>query len=216
MIILSEEEELSRVYTINLSKVMLAPHNRRAKRAINMIKEFATRHMKAEEVKIDEDLNKQMWTRGIRHPPRRVRVKMTKDDDDIVTVSLYSEEAKEEAVEEKAVGGETVTPAMALEKAAEEKLKGGVEAKTEEKVEAPTMEESDQVAEVKDKPKKEKEEKAKEKEGEGEKVVLSEEELADLMTEESGAVEGEMKEEEKKEKPKRKGKGKKTESEEPE
>ncbi|MFQ5920513.1 MAG: 50S ribosomal protein L31e, partial [Nitrososphaerales archaeon] len=71
-------EEDSRVYTINLSKVTLSPKIRRTKRAINMIKEFATRHMKAEEVKIDAELNREIWRRGIRHPPRRVRVKMTK------------------------------------------------------------------------------------------------------------------------------------------
>lgn len=164
MIILSEEEELSRVYTINLSKVWLSPENRRTKRAINMIKEFATRHMKAEEIKIDEELNRQMWKRGIRHPPRRVRVKMVKDEDDIVTVSPYSEEAKEEVVEEKPEV-EAAAPAAqeAVTKIAEEK----------QEVKVPAVEE-------KEKPKKEEE---------PEKIVLSEEDLAELVAEEQGAKE---------------------------
>ena len=47
------QEEVERVYTINLGKVLLSPNNQRAKRAINMIREFATRHMKSEK-KIEE------------------------------------------------------------------------------------------------------------------------------------------------------------------
>lgn len=168
MIILSEEEELSRVYTINLSKVWLSPENRRTKRAINMIKEFATRHMKSEEIKIDEELNRQMWKRGIRHPPRRVRVKMVKDEDDIVTVSPYSEEAKEEVVEEKP---EVEVAAPAATVAAQETVTEVAAEKQEVKV--PAVEE-------KEKPKKEEE---------PEKIVLSEEDLAELVAEETGAEE---------------------------
>ncbi|HEX9845498.1 MAG TPA: 50S ribosomal protein L31, partial [Candidatus Nitrosotenuis sp.] len=46
-------QEVERVYTINLGKVWLSPNNQRAKRAINMIREFATHHMKTEQIKID-------------------------------------------------------------------------------------------------------------------------------------------------------------------
>ena len=49
-------QELERVHTINLGKVLLSPDNQRAKRAINMVKEYATRHMKTEEIKIEESL----------------------------------------------------------------------------------------------------------------------------------------------------------------
>jgi len=92
------EESLERVYTINLGKVLLSPNNQRAKRAINMIREFATRHMKSENVKIEEDVSHLVWARGIRHPPRKIRVKLTKDDDGNILVSKYEEEKK---VEEK-------------------------------------------------------------------------------------------------------------------
>ena len=37
-------EESERVYTVNLGKVLLTPNNQRAKRAINMVKEFARHH----------------------------------------------------------------------------------------------------------------------------------------------------------------------------
>jgi len=87
-------QELERVYTINLGKVLLSPDNRRAKRAINMIREFARHHMKIENVKIDEDLSRQIWKRGIRHPPRKIRVRMTKTDEGFVLITLYEEEVE--------------------------------------------------------------------------------------------------------------------------
>jgi len=75
------EEEAERVYTIPLGKVLLSPHNQRSKRAINVIKEFTRHHMKTEQVKIDQDVSHQIWARGIRHPPRKIRVRMAKDED---------------------------------------------------------------------------------------------------------------------------------------
>ena len=97
------QETVERVYTINLGKVWLSPNNQRAKRAINMIREFAVRHMKSEDVKIEEDVSHLVWARGIRHPPRKIRVKLTKDDDGAVLISKYQEEKsnKEEAAGKK-------------------------------------------------------------------------------------------------------------------
>ncbi|HET6516988.1 MAG TPA: 50S ribosomal protein L31e [Nitrosopumilaceae archaeon] len=85
-------QELERVYTINLGKVLLSPDNQRSKRAINMIREFARHHMKTEDVRIDEDLARQVWKRGIKHPPRKVRVRMTKTDEGFVLITPYEEE----------------------------------------------------------------------------------------------------------------------------
>ena len=96
------QETVERVYTINLGKVLLSPNNQRAKRAINMIREFAVHHMKSESVKIEEDVSHLVWARGIRHPPRKIRVKLTKDDDGTVLISKYQEEKpKKEEVEKK-------------------------------------------------------------------------------------------------------------------
>ena len=93
------EESLSRVYTINLGKAWLTPRYRRTDRVMNMVRQFAVKNMKSDEVKIDQDLGRHIWARGKTNPPRKVRVKMVKDEDDIVTVSLY-EEAVETAEEE--------------------------------------------------------------------------------------------------------------------
>jgi len=81
-------EELSRTYTVPLGIAYEAPAYRRSKVAIRMIREFATRHMKATEVSIDEEVNKEIWSRGMKSPPRRIRLDMERDEDGIVTVKL--------------------------------------------------------------------------------------------------------------------------------
>ena len=90
-------QDVERVYTINLGKVLLSPDNQRAKRAVNMIKEFARHHMKIEQVKLEEDVSHLLWSRGIKHPPRKIRVRMTKTDEGYVLVSIY--EGEEESIE---------------------------------------------------------------------------------------------------------------------
>ena len=88
------DENLTRVYTINLGRAWITPQHKRTDRVINIIKEFAKKHMKSEEIKIDHDLNRQIWKRGKTNPPRKVRVKMVKDDNGIVIVSSYEEVIK--------------------------------------------------------------------------------------------------------------------------
>jgi len=85
-------QELERVYTINLGKVLLSVDTHRAPRAINMIKEFARHHMKTEEIKIEEDLAHIIWSKGVRSPPRKIRVRMSKTDEGFILVSPYVDE----------------------------------------------------------------------------------------------------------------------------
>ena len=85
------EETTTRVYTINLGKAWITPEHKRTDRVVNMIREFAERHMKSNEIKLDQDLNRQLWSRGKTNPPRKVRVKMVKEEDGTVTVSLYED-----------------------------------------------------------------------------------------------------------------------------
>ena len=85
------EDTITRVYTINLGKAWISPQHRRTDRVVNMIREFARKHMKSDEIKLEQDLNRQIWSRGKTNPPRKVRVKMVKDEDGVVTVSLYED-----------------------------------------------------------------------------------------------------------------------------
>lgn len=85
------EETTTRVYTINLGKAWITPEHKRTDRVVNMIREFAEKHMKSNEIKLDQDLNRQLWSRGKTNPPRKVRVKMVKEEGGVVTVSLYED-----------------------------------------------------------------------------------------------------------------------------
>ena len=91
-------QEFERVYTVPLGKVLLSPNTHRAVRAINMIKEFARRHMKTYSVKIDEEISHIIWARGVRSPPRKIRVKMTKTEEGYILVSPYEDEIESDTV----------------------------------------------------------------------------------------------------------------------
>ena len=84
------EESLTRVYTIRLGKAWGTPQYRRTDRVLNMIKEFAKKHMKTDKIKIEQDLNRYVWRKGKTNPPRTVRVRMIREDD-VVIVSAFTE-----------------------------------------------------------------------------------------------------------------------------
>ena len=94
-------QELERVYTIPLGKVLLSQSQHRAVRAINMIREFARKHMKTQEIKIDEEVAHLIWSKGVRSPPRKIRVKLTKTDDGYILVTNYQDDAKSEEKDSK-------------------------------------------------------------------------------------------------------------------
>ena len=93
-------QELERVYTIPLGKALLSQSQHRSVRAINMIREFARNHMKTQEIKIDEEVARLIWSRGVRSPPRKIRVRMVKSDDGYILVSNYQEEVESTAIPE--------------------------------------------------------------------------------------------------------------------
>lgn len=163
-------QELERVYTINLGKVLLSPNNQRAKRAINMVKEFARHHMKTEQIKLEEDLSHQIWHRGIRHPPRKIRVKMTKTDEGFVLVSPYEEEIETEVKpkEEKKTPAEEVKAEPEVKEEPKELIEEVKEKKPKTKETPKTKEPKGKEPKTKEKPKeakqKPKEQKPKAKE----------------------------------------------------
>lgn len=105
------EDTLARIYTINFSKAWLTPKHKRTDRVINMIKEFAIKHMKSSQIKIDQELNRYIWEKGKTNPPRKVRVRIVRDDDDQVIVSLYEDilidnEARDKSIDKNEEGSE--------------------------------------------------------------------------------------------------------------
>ena len=98
--------ELEREYIIPLRcEWKKAPRYKRAKKAIRAIREFLVRHMKIRDrdlnkIRIDKYLNEEVWFRGIKKPPAKIKVKAIKEKDkdgkEIVRVELvdFSEKAK--------------------------------------------------------------------------------------------------------------------------
>ena len=97
-----EEEEIveERVYTVPLGKCWIVPPNKRAPRAMRMIRSFVMKHMKLEargekeeeeepkRLVISNDVNERVWGRGIEKPPRKIRIRAAKDKEGNVTVYL--------------------------------------------------------------------------------------------------------------------------------
>jgi large subunit ribosomal protein L31e len=80
--------EMERIYTVPLGRAWIAQKYRRAEKAIFVLKQFTERHMKPTEIIIDPSVNEAIWARGIKNPPRKIRVKMTKDNEGVVLVEL--------------------------------------------------------------------------------------------------------------------------------
>ena len=91
---MSEQE---RIYTVPLKEAWQAQRYRRSERAVMVLKAFAIRHMKAKEVSVDTSVNEVIWARGIKSPPHKIRVKMTKDDEGNVTITMAETDVKGEA-----------------------------------------------------------------------------------------------------------------------
>jgi len=99
-----EKEELEediveeRFYTIPLRKAWISTRKKRAPRAARIVKSFVLKHMKvrteaegeeeAEKLVIDNEVNEKLWSRGIEKPPRKIRVRVVKDKEGVVTVLL--------------------------------------------------------------------------------------------------------------------------------
>lgn len=62
---------------------------KKAPNAIKEIRKFAEKAMGTKDVRVDVKLNKQIWSKGIRGPPRRIRVRVARKRND-------DEDAKEE------------------------------------------------------------------------------------------------------------------------
>ena len=130
-------EKLEREYIIPLrAKWKKVPRYKRANKAIKAIKEFLARHMKIrdrdlDKIKLDKYLNEFVWTRGIRKPPIKVKVKAVKEGD-IVRVELSDMPEKMKFKKAR------------LEKREKEAAEIGKKKKKEEKPEEKTMEKTEE------------------------------------------------------------------------
>lgn len=86
--------KIEREYVIPLrSKCKRVPRYKKTNKAIKTIREFLVRHMKIRDrdlskIKIDKYLNEEIWFRGIKKPPAKIKVKVIKEGE-IVKVELF-------------------------------------------------------------------------------------------------------------------------------
>jgi large subunit ribosomal protein L31e len=115
------EDKLERIYMIPLGDAYEYTRKRRVPRAVKLLRQFVSRHMKAElgDVSISNALNSVLWERSIQKPPRRVKVRVVKKEG-LVRVYLPDEmteeekkskkEAEEKAAKEKKEAAKPATP----------------------------------------------------------------------------------------------------------
>jgi len=88
---------LERIYIIPLGHLYSEPGVKRGKKAMRDIRKFTARHMKADasNVRIGTALNRRILRDGIGTPPRRVKVRIVKDDAGIARVDLFGSKPDE-------------------------------------------------------------------------------------------------------------------------
>lgn len=112
-----------RTYTIPLRKeVQKSPIYKRAKKAISTVKIFLSKHMKSDDIKIGQIINRELWKRGIKNPPGKIKVTAVKTDKGVVQAELFGhkyiekkkiekvEKSKLEQLKEKMIGKEKEAP----------------------------------------------------------------------------------------------------------
>ncbi len=164
----SENVVLEKEYTVPLrKKFSKAPKHKRVPKAIKALKKFIAKHMKVEErdlkkIKIDKFLNEEMWFRGIKKPPSKIKVKAKKFEDGRVMVELVelSEKAKWKKQKEEKLK-KVAEKKKEKKKAEEEEIKKTEEEKKEEGKEKKEKEEKEEAG--KEKAVKEAEKKHKER-----------------------------------------------------
>ncbi|MFW9946791.1 MAG: 50S ribosomal protein L31e [Promethearchaeota archaeon] len=77
-----------RIYIIPLAKARKGPRTKWAKKSMRYLKEFMERHFKPESLIISQEVNEKIWSRGIQKPPRKLKVRATKNIDGLVVVYL--------------------------------------------------------------------------------------------------------------------------------
>ncbi|MFW5927842.1 MAG: 50S ribosomal protein L31e [Thermoplasmatota archaeon] len=82
-----------RIMNIPLREVKKSPSSKRASIAMKQVREFVSNNMKVpkEDVWIDSSTNEEIWKRGIKKPPSKIKVKAIKFEDGIVEVSIPRE-----------------------------------------------------------------------------------------------------------------------------
>jgi large subunit ribosomal protein L31e len=85
-----KEEEIidERIYIIPLYKSRHGPRTKWAKKAVRYTRRFMTRHFKPEALIIAQEVNEKIWSRGMKKPPRKIKIRATKNIEGLVVCYL--------------------------------------------------------------------------------------------------------------------------------
>jgi large subunit ribosomal protein L31e len=84
------EEEIidERIYVVPLKYARKGPRSKWAKKAVRYLREYIEQHFKPEYLIISQEVNEKIWERGIKKPPRKLRVLARKNIDGLVYLNL--------------------------------------------------------------------------------------------------------------------------------
>jgi large subunit ribosomal protein L31e len=87
---MAEDAVKEQVYTIPLRSIKELPRYRRADKAMTLIRNYLTKHMKvgSDQVKLHATINEKVWERGMQKPPSFIRVRAAKFEDGVVEAEL--------------------------------------------------------------------------------------------------------------------------------
>jgi large subunit ribosomal protein L31e len=143
---------IERTYNVPLRKeYRKVPRWQRTKKAVSALRQFLSKHMKSDNVKISKELNQKVWKHGIKNPPHHVKITVTKDSEGVVKADLFGEKkGKKKSSKPVAKKEEVKTEEKKTEVKEEvEKVEAPVEEKKEETKEPEAPKEEKPVEEIK-------------------------------------------------------------------
>ncbi len=100
----ADVKTIERTYTVPLRKeYMKVPRWKRTRKAVFALRQFLSKHMKSDDVKLGSLLNQHMWKHGGKNPPHHVKVTVTKDEKGVVGAELFGAVKEAPKKEEKPV-----------------------------------------------------------------------------------------------------------------
>ena len=107
-----ESKKLERTYIVPLRrKTVKTQRYLRAKKAVSVIRKFMERHMKADDIKIGQELNEVIWARGGKYVPGKLQLTAVKEDDTVhVNLTGVKPKAEKKETKKEAKGEKKAAP----------------------------------------------------------------------------------------------------------
>jgi large subunit ribosomal protein L31e len=88
-----------KIFTIPLREAFEKQRVKKSKKAVIIIRNYLKRHMKSDKIKIGKSINENIWKRGAKKTPRKIRIHAIKEDD-VIYAELIGIDIKTPSKEE--------------------------------------------------------------------------------------------------------------------